>query len=264
MVVTLGIWLGSSLVPRVGLAAPTKVDEVVMGSEDAKPSRVPGLAVSVDPAVPEAERIGGWVRERGARVLGQHEPALGTDDLIRVTVKGAPYSYEVHITLVRARKLLPKPAMVMCECGSDEMLERVGEAIAEGAKRLSEAGELRGLEPPPPPPPSSRPQVEAPREHRRLGAMGYAGIGVSALGVGALVTGIALVLRPVELRGGQSTLSVHSTRPPGVGFAIGGGAALVGGLTLLVVDVVRHRETRIAVAPMLMPRLAGVTIARRF
>lgn len=267
VVVTLGIWLGSSLVPRVGLAAPGEDARPPKVGEDTTSQRVPGLAVWIEPSVPEGDRIHGWVEERGAEVLRKHEPPLGAEDLVRVEVRGEPYDYRIHVALLRGRKLVSKePTVVVCECGSDEMLERAGEAIAEGARRLSEAGELRGLEPPPPPSPSPSPlpQVENPQERRRLGAMGYAGIGVSALGVGALVAGIALVSRPVELRGEKGTFTAHSLRPPGVGLAIGGGAALVAGLTLIVLDAERHREPRVAVAPMLEPRLAGLTIARRF
>lgn len=267
-IVVLGLGLGAWGVPAMAVAAPSKT-VVAAGDDDAASSGVPNLLVWVEPGVPDGERVGGWVEERGAVVLREHQPALEDEDLVRVAVRGGPYDYRIHIALLRGKRLLKEQLdVIVCECSSDEMLERVGEAIGEGARRLTDAaGEERST--PPPPPPESKPEKAKPatrkEDRQRLRPMGYAGIGVGVLGAGALVGGIMLALRPDEIRqepGASSTR--YTTRPPGVALGIGGSLALSAGITLIVVDVVLHRKPRMAVVPAMGRGQAGLSIVRRF
>ena len=92
-VTVVGLLLGGWLVPVVGVGAPSEDGGAVLGEGEIR-SRVPNLAIWVEPGVPEGERIGGWVEERGAEVLREHEPALASEDLIRVIVSGEPYKQE--------------------------------------------------------------------------------------------------------------------------------------------------------------------------
>lgn len=47
-------------------------------------------------------------------------------------------------------------------------------------------------------------------------------------------------------------------------MAIGGGVALAAGITLIVVDAVRHRKSKVALALRLGPRHAELSIVGRF
>lgn len=259
VVLVLGGWWPAAM----GFAAPSRT-----GDDDAASSGVPNLLVWVEPGVPDGERVGGWVEERGAVVLREHQPALGDEDLVRVAVRGGPYDYRIHIALLRSKRLLKEQLeVIVCECSSDEMLERVGEAIGEGARRLTDAaGEEQAAEAEgqPAEPEPARVETAGDRKPRTLGAMGYAGIGVGVLGAGLVAAGIPLSLRADEIRGEPGSTSRYTTRPPGIGLAVGGGAALAVGITLVVVDVVRQRKSRVAVVPAVGRGQAGVSIAGRF
>jgi hypothetical protein len=271
-IVVLGGLLGVWSLPATGGAAPAKGGAAPeSGAEaDASPSRVPNLVVWVEPGVTDGERIGGWVEERGAVVLREHQPPLEPEDLVRVAVRGGPYDYQIHIALLRRKRLLEDQLdVIVCECSSDEMLDRVGEAIDAGARRLTDAGARERAEG------AAEEQDEVPadvepvesmkkEDRERLGAMGYVGIGVGVLGAGMMASGIPLTLRPDELRGEPGTLSMYSTRRSGIGLAVGGGVALAAGVALIVVDVVRHRKSRMAFAPAVGRGRAGVSIVGRF
>lgn len=268
MVVVLGLWLVPALVPTEGLAAPAKGSPPpTTAGEGITLQNVPGLMVWVEPTVPEGERIGGWVEERGAQVLQQHRPSLEPEDLIRVAVRGGPYDYQIHFALLRNKRLLPdQPEVLVCECGSDEMLTRVGEAIGAGAQRLTDAAEAeRAVAEQEAAERAAAAEREGDGKDRRgIGGLGWVGIGVAVLGGGALAAGIPLALREVELRGEPGTLSSYSTRPVGVGLAIGGSVALAAGVTLVVVDVVRRRERRVAMVPGVSHRHAGLSLVGKF
>lgn len=258
LVIALGASLGPWVVPTKGVAAPAPSEGTT--------SRVPSLAVWIEETVPEGERVRGWVEDRAARVLNEHQP-LEPQDLIRVGVRGGPYDYRIFIALVRDKRLLPgQPPMLVCECGSTEMLERVGEAIAAGAERLAQvaraeraakaAAEAADAERKPAPPP---PPVEADERRRRLGPLGYVGIGATTLGVGFFAAGIPLLVRPVQTRGEPGGIIEHRlTRPPGVGLSVAGGLTLATGVSLLVLDLVRHRKRKGAALSVIMIGPAGV------
>ena len=257
-VIAAGLLLGTWFVPAVGIGAPSEDGEAVLGEGELR-SGAPNLAIWVEPDVPESERIGGWVEERGAEVLREHEPALAPEDLIRVIVSGEPYAYRIHVSLLRDERPLEKqPDVLVCECGSDEMLDRVGEAIDAGARRLTDLAEVEPEQAAVTKPVGSQEQRVDTR--KRLRRMGYAGIGVGVLGAGLLAAGVPLALRPDELRGGPASISRYTTRPAGVGLAIGGGVALVTGIALVVVDAVRQRKPKVAIAPNVGARYAGVSI----
>ena len=259
--------LGGWLLPAVGSAAPAK-DAAAPSEAAASSSQVPNLLVWVEPGVPDGERVGGWVEERGAVVLREHQPPLEQEDLVRVAVRGGPYDYQIHIALLRRKRLLEEQLdVIVCECGSDEMLQRVGEAIDEGARRLTDAAEAERAEATRESEvePVKEEPVEEKKDRRGLRAMGYAGIGVGVLGVGAMVSGIVLALRPDEfLRGPGPVIETRSTRTPGIVLAVGGSTALAAGLTLVVLDVVLHRRPRVAMVPAVGRGQAGLSIVGRF
>ncbi|MEM6992238.1 MAG: hypothetical protein AAF721_17135 [Myxococcota bacterium] len=95
-----------------------------------------------------------------------------------------------------------------------------------------------------------------------LGTLGKAGIAVGVVGVAALVPGIVLaVLPPKPLPNAEQ----RETTVPGIVLAAAGGAALVTGVALLVVDVTRAKKDRNArLLPSIGPRSAGLSLTGRF
>lgn len=271
--VAVSVWC----LPVEGAAAPAAVIGEKPVSEapvEALEPAVPGVAIWVEPTVPEGERIREWVEERARQVLDGRERALEAADLIRVAVRGGPYDYQVHIALVRNKRLIEEQLEVLaCECGSDEMLEKVGEAISTGADRLAKVAEAERAE---------RNQAwlaaeergdieqlsaahRTKEDHRQpLGGMGYAGIGVGALGAGLLAAGIPLAVRPDGPRGDGGSLMEYTTRPPGITLAVAGSVALATGTSLIVVDVLRRRKRGVAIAPAVGASQVGVRVVGRF
>jgi hypothetical protein len=285
---TLGLVLASWLVSATSFAAPAAGGGI--SSEEAEvpgPSAVPGLRIWIEPTVPEGERIRGWVEERARAVLTERMRPIEPEDVIRVAVRGGPYDYRIHIALVRNKRLLEEQMDVLvCECGSDEMLVRVGEAIRAGAERIEQAADVeraaaaqiaaeehaewRRQEHDPP---------DAPSKTWRHSALGVVGVVVAALGVTTFGGGIAMVAvgrAPVRDR---SNLQ-RDWRPPGVAALVVGGTALAAGVTMTVVDLVKCRQEpspsrcererdddrrrRVGVAPSIEGDGGGLTVTGRF
>lgn len=270
VIATLLVWLAMA---ATSTAAPGESESMTAAAY--VDSSVPGLAIRIEPTVPQGERIYGWIEERAQAVLGARAQPLEAEDVVRVAVRGGSYDYRVQIVLVRHGQLIAgQPAVLVCECGSDEMLEKVGEAIGAGADQLSAvAAEERA---------AAERAIAEEREERererqkaggavnersgkvRLRPLGYAGIGVGVLGTGLLVAGIPLSLRPMEVREANDTYEGYTTRPAGISLAVVGSAVLTAGISLLVIDLVRHREPAVALVPAVGPRHAGLSVARKF
>lgn len=261
----LGVWS----LPATGLGAPTSRGEAPANAPVApSPSSVPGLAVQVEPTVPDGEKLRGWVEEQGRATLSEGPP-LEPGDLVSLVVSGGPWDYRVKVELFRRERSLDEPpGELVCECSSDEMLKQVGEAIRAGAERLAEIAQVER---------EAAAQIareereEARRAEqadqgprRRVGPLGYAGIGASVVGAGVLGAGIVLATRPNQIRGEPGSLEIRSTRGAGIGLAVTGGAVLAAGVALVVVDVVRQRRRSTALVPVIAPRYAGLAVARAF
>jgi hypothetical protein len=238
-----------------------------------------GLVVRVSEDVPEGETIRGWIEQRGHEVLGERLEALEAKDLIRVAVRGGPYDYRITLQVRRGGSNLPEqPAPLICECSSEEMLARVGEAIDAAADRLvvaaavERAAEAKEAERVAAERAAAQRHAVAaagePDERRGAGAarpdryrsspLGVAGIAVLSAGAASLVGGIGVTAAGAP----------HGGPPPGGLAMVGiGSTAFVSGMTMLIVDVVRCRRTpgrcvgpwRGAVAG----RGSGPSIARR-
>lgn len=109
------------------------------------------------------------------------------------------------------------------------------------------------------------PARDADRSAPRLGAMGWAGVGLVGVGVASIGAGIALlVIEPTPHPTKETTL--RSWRPGGIAFTVGGGAGLVTGAVLVVLDARRskRRSSNLAFTPSLGRGRAGGTLSVRF
>lgn len=169
-------------------------------------------------------------------------------------------------------------------CGSSEALERLEVDLEALWPALGKAAEPIPAEPEPeptdsstPPPVASaptstspdtardpRPQADTDAPRGGVAGMGIAGAALGTLGLGVGTCGVVLV----SLRYGHpaSDLTrVFDYKPAGFAM-IGVGVALVGtGVALLAVDLTRAKKARkVAAAPSMLPRGAGLVLSGRF
>lgn len=220
------------------------------------------LRVEIDPSIDDASLLAGWVLERDLGVAKEIPLVEGHEQWVAVQVSGATYDYRVSVTPMRdGVPLDPAKGPEVCECNSEALLALLDERIAAAAAELR----ARPPEEEPPPEPIHDPfsGQAVPDDHpKRLTRLGSVGIGVAVLGAGLLSAGIPLVLRDDEFRGGAWQVpETRSTHGYGIGMAVGGGVALVAGVSLLAVDLVRQRQRRVAVVPTWGPRHAGLVVA---
>lgn len=159
-----------------------------------------------------------------------------------------------------------------CDPCSDEMavvkiteaLEARFDALADAPKEATpadvaaEPGDVDVASPP-----SRQPEDD----QKKVGALGWGGIGVALGGAATGAAGIALLLRKDQLRVDE-TRPVQSertsTRRSGIALAAVGGVLVVAGIVMVVVDHVKMKRRRTAWAPAVAPGLVGLELAGRF
>jgi len=262
--------------PATSIAAPVASETVL-----ASPTTdwvVPGVTIEVDRAMQEDQRIRGWVEDQARAVFERRGAPLGPDDEIRLSVSGELFDYGIRIELLQHDMLLDdQPDAIVCECGTDEMLERVAEAIDAGADRLAQVKPMeRGVGEASPTDVTGPVPLPAPQRgtERRISGLGVAGAVLTGIGGGAVVGGIVMMaLGPRALP--NAIESERNWRPPGMATLIAGGAVLAAGVSMVVVDVARcrktdaprrcrHRDEGLAVGPALQAGGGGVSIVGRF
>lgn len=158
-------------------------------------------------------------------------------------------------------------------CTDTEFLQMIEVETALLARRLGEDEAVEVVEEPEAEPTADKeagPQdePEAPRvpeaQGRRVGGLGWAGVGVGLVGAGLAVGGAILLPRDLVTRGLPGMVDARSPRTLGIGLLAGGGVALVAGLSMLAVDLVRRRPSKVALVPHGGSHHAGVTFTVRF
>jgi len=259
-----GRLLGVGLSVAGALAGGDARAASTMGLEAAEPGLAvaaassEGVEIVVDPAVLDAEMTRGWIEERATKVIGELEDPLGEGDLIRVVLRGAPFDYRISLELRRHGRALAaehQPSEITCDCGSKEMLDRVAEGIEAGARTIAEVAAREREE-------AAKAAAWEEAELRRQEAerdalvrapyrpttLGRAGIGVLGGGVVVMISGVIMAVRP-EQDVSEQQIVVRDWSSPGYAVIGIGTAAVVGGLTALIVDVVRCRREPSRCAP---------------
>lgn len=156
-------------------------------------------------------------------------------------------------------------------CTEGELVDKVAEALGELVPTIVSEGSGEEADSPFIPPPATAGTTEGgstPEPERvpkaKLGTLGYAGIGVAALGLVGVGVGAGLLAKKESvLEDDPSQLKDY--KPPGAAVLAIGGVALVTGVALIVVDQVKQKKSaNVAVAPLLMPKSAGLAVAGRF
>lgn len=265
----------------------------------AAPSSPPGveLKIDVEPLVensgaddPEnerelAEETRDFTTELLSKALEENGVAVADTDAeatVAVTLDWVNYldsHYEVTIDLTYGGKTQRIADGLECElCDGPKVAGLVaGQSakIAQALKAGDDAADPPPDNPPPEDPPPEDPPSETTPKGKAMGPLGYTGIALTVAGIGTGIGGGVLLARGEQqsLDGERGQLKVENFRPAGIGLAATGGALLVTGVALLIVDqtVGRKRRDREAVqkahgsfAPTLGPDRVGISAIVRF
>jgi hypothetical protein len=225
--------------------------------------------------------------ERQAAELGLtvEQPPRGAELLIAAEInvpKGAPMatvsSVAILATPERARRVGKSELQTCMRCSAEQLLEHVLMLLPAAAVTLREHVEAERAAAA-----DARREEEeraaaaaaataATAKRRRLGPVGYTGIGLTALGIGAGFAGGALLARgKVVVEGTAVYLDTLDYRPPGWALLAGGLVAAALGPTLLGVDLGileprranRRRAELSSIAPMFGDGF-GIGLSGRF
>lgn len=267
--------LVASVLAAVAASPPTRA--MAPGVAGVEPE--PILHIEIGDTIKDSSLLRTWILERSLDTTRARIPTrAGHEEWIAVVIGGANYDYRVSVVAMRdGEPLGPADETMTCVCSSDELLALVDERIHAAVEALGtdpKEPAMASPEPAPAPAPTAsgapaRPPAPEPSdgeadEPKRLEALGYSGIGVSVLGAAILGAGVALVLRPDEIRGGRGEAERFTTRYLGIAMTAGGGVAVATGVVMIAVDLARPRARRTALIPTFGPRHAGLALTRRF
>lgn len=222
------------------------------------------LRIIVEPTVDDASLLKKWIDERNTHVTSRLRSSGDHEQWISIAIGGTTYAYDVTIVAMRDGK--PVGAVgrpLRCECNNDQLLDLLDQRIDAAAEEIAQA-----TNEPSPPPCVHEPIVpeRSDARPRTLRPPQYVGIAATVLGVTAVGLGVQLLSRPNERRGslGHDGSYFVTTRPPGVALVVAGGAAVAGGIALLVAGVVRSSNRPPTITPAVGSKHAGLSLGRRF
>lgn len=210
---------------------------------------------------------------RAAGVLPGRPDAA--DPVIYVDVNeltGAEPGYECEVWISHLGKVVGERRRVECTlCTESEIVQRVEATVSELVPLLPTDAEAEPTDPtptettPPTETEGSDPSTTPTDGERRkgLGGMGKAGVALIAVGVAGAAAGAVMVALPPKVDQDDPRYEV-TYRPPGIATLAAGGAALVTGIVLLVVDRRRARPRTTALVPVLAPNAYGLSWSARF
>lgn len=159
---------------------------------------------------------------------------------------------------------------VCAACGSREMIAAIDGDLAplwatlEDVSTLDTAATTTPETTPTTPPPVPVEDKKKKGARHSIGGLGLAGVAVG--GVGLAAVGAGAVMLVVKYRYPEDNPDIRKNlQKPGFGIVAVGGALTIAGIAMLAVDLTKDkRERRVAAAPVIGPRTAGVTFAVRW
>lgn len=188
---------------------------------------------------------------------------------------GASPGYECEVWISHLGRVVGERRRVECTlCTESEIVQRVESTVGELVPLLPAEAEAEAEPTDPPPTEETTPPTETSGsdpttttetdgDRKGLGGMGKAGIGLIAVGVAGAAAGAVMVALPPKVDQDDPLYEI-TYRPPGYATLAVGGAALVTGIVLLVVDRRRARTRTTALVPTLGPSTAGLSWSGRF
>jgi hypothetical protein len=190
-------------------------------------------------------------------------------------LEGPEPGYQCEVWISYEGKVLGERRRVECPlCTESEIVQRVETTMSELITLLPTEGDVEPTDSSPtdvtPPTDTetdgSTTTTTTPTDDDRpkgLGGMGKAGIALIAVGVAGAAAGAVMVALPAKVDP-DDPLFETTYRPPGIATMAAGGATLVTGIVLLVIDRRRARTRTTALVPMLSPTTAGLSWSGRF
>lgn len=211
--------------------------------------------------------------QHGFVVLAEVEPSVPA---ISVRLEWVDYEDSLYRVTVATRRPGEDPRVLEefeCQCVGSQLTNAILERFPAAVAQLDEEPEAPEEESGPGPA-ASEPgdstrthevaSAEAVGDRKRLGPLGWSGIAVGSVGAGVLVGGLVLSPRNLVTRGGPDMVEGRDPRSLGVGLAVTGGVALAAGVSMVVVDLVRRRPSKVAAGPSGGRDHAGVVFTLRF
>jgi len=241
----------------------------------------------------DAEGFGEVGSKVSTRVVAEAQTTLegegikrrtGVDDIV-VFLKVTPppsgdEGYMLGIAVTHLGQPITDTIEADCElCVEDELIELVDAKIRELLPKIREhmaqvqadaaaaAAEAQAAEEPEPEPEPEVPPPIVPEEPKGMGGKGKAGAALLGLGAAGAVAGVIMAIRPPTQDSPDNGYDLRSTKPPGYATLAVGGALLVTGAVLLVLDSRERKRSRpiaTSVAPILGPNVAGMSWSGRF
>lgn len=188
----------------------------------------------------------------GMRPCGPTEPASQILRIHLITFDPQRRAYGLRVELSAASELRIS-SFGCADCSEAQLVEELGQAVA----RLLAPTEVGEQIPTPSLAVGSRP--------RRLGSLGIGGAVLLGVGVGACVSGTALMVHGIERSSDLRRATIVSTdfRPAGAITLVAGAVATTVGATLLAFDLSRRHDRR-GLALQVTPTYFGIELTRKF
>lgn len=258
-------------------SASVVLDAAPASSERHVAFRVESKALLEHQAADVAEETTYFVHTDGTKALTEAHGVRVVDDpaapviIVRLSWVSYPKSiYGVRIEAARSGKPPELVERFDCTCGDSDLTAAVIARFPAALEQL-DAHEPAPSDPVRPRPTEPEPTVVVPSNdssdetaRKPLGRLGRAGIGVAAVGAATLVSGgivYAQGRRPEPALGQLEERDGKNFRPPGVALMATGGAALVTGVVLLIVDRSKARRSPSA---FVLPSPRGLVLTGRF
>ncbi|MEX1362992.1 MAG: hypothetical protein AB1Z98_07695 [Nannocystaceae bacterium] len=235
-----------------------------------------------------AERTVRYIREDGTQALDEQHEVTVVDDpeapQIVVELSWANHGESIYGVVMRTQRPGHDPRMLEsfeCECIDSGLTAAIVQRLPDALAQLAEDPTAATapdpgpkvappvvVEGPPPGPPGDGPS-DRPAKATALGPLGYAGIVVTAGGLGMTGVGIAQLVRGqvTEPSADEQRDWQRDHRPAGRAWLGAGLGTAAVGITMLVVDVTvlkKRRARALTWAPTGGPTQVGLSVSGRF
>lgn len=187
------------------------------------------------------------------------------------------FHYAVRVSLDPELSLDDATVLATCKgCTSDELVASAVRAVEKALEQKQQDAEEAEAEGPtqlvePEPQPPGPPVDQSPARRSPMGALGWGGVGALTIGVAGMATGGAF-LGIKETRPDDDKSKLRDFQPSGYALLGVGGALVITGVALIVVDRVRAkrqsdlggRDAKLRIVPSIGRQTAALGVSGRF
>ncbi len=214
---------------RVGL----RVDTEALGGGAGEPMRVKIVEVATDE-----------FRDQGfAEVLDEMDPRIVI--VVERTGDEENPGFVIGYSIEKDDEIVPGSArQTDCSlCSRTDVIERIEKDLDPLLELALEHQVVREVEGPSGDGDGDGDVVVEPVDERKIGPLGFAGIGVAVVGVGGVGAGVGLVVKGFEPIA-PTFVERKNYRTPGTVILAIGGVALIAGVVMIAVDVSKRKKAR--------------------